>query len=312
MLTFEDGRLQSRDEEEESASILDKIESLSGPDETFAEYIAQHPLPEDQKQAIIGYVEGFNAADHHDISTLSLGLQQAAEEASRRRPPLSHQRRLRPPPPVPRAKVHRSRRQPRPQHPRRAHRLDPKPRPHRSPAQRPTHHLRSRAKPSSPCPSVSSSKTPSPSAPLPNALHEANRLRMGHVRRFTLVFREKFWTHSESTALSEKSALSQKLATLSFLFSFASMPPVWWTPHPAPGNTLTGWVGGPRSEAFANFTPDQLGEAAAKPSPKSSPSMPPTSAISSSAATRTTGSTTPSQSEPTATSPPEPSTPAPG
>jgi monoamine oxidase len=48
----------------------------------------------------------------------------------------------------------------------------------------------------------------------------------------------------------------------SFLFAFASMPPVWWTPHPAPGNTLTGWVGGPRSEALANVTAAQLGELA--------------------------------------------------
>jgi monoamine oxidase len=40
------------------------------------------------------------------------------------------------------------------------------------------------------------------------------------------------------------------------------MPPVWWTPHPGPGNTLTGWVGGPRSEAIANLTAAQLGELA--------------------------------------------------
>jgi monoamine oxidase len=49
---------------------------------------------------------------------------------------------------------------------------------------------------------------------------------------------------------------------LSFLFAFASMPPVWWTAHPEPSNILTGWVGGPRCEALANLTPAQLGELA--------------------------------------------------
>src|SRR6185437_13347714 len=31
--------------------------------------------------------------------------------------------------------------------------------------------------------------------PTPDALHEANRLRMGNARRFTLIFREPFWKH---------------------------------------------------------------------------------------------------------------------
>src|SRR5690242_3911708 len=51
MLTFEDGRLQSRDEEEEATPILEKIDPLTGPDLTFAEYLAQHPMPDDQRRA---------------------------------------------------------------------------------------------------------------------------------------------------------------------------------------------------------------------------------------------------------------------
>lgn len=77
---------------------------------------------------------------------------------------------------------------------------------------------------------------------------------MGNALRFTLIFRDRFWKHLHPAPLKE----------LSFLLSFASMPPVWWTPYPTPSNTLTGWVGGPRSAAFANFTPDQLAEAACK------------------------------------------------
>ena len=78
---------------------------------------------------------------------------------------------------------------------------------------------------------------------------------MGHACRFTLLFRDKFWA---APPASQPPAPGD----FSFLFAFASMPPVWWTPYPAPGNTLTGWVGGPRSEALANLTPAQFGELA--------------------------------------------------
>ena len=75
---------------------------------------------------------------------------------------------------------------------------------------------------------------------------------MGHALRFTLVFREPFWKNLNPDALK----------ALSFLFSFTAMPPVWWTAHPAESNSLTGWVGGPRSEFLARFTPSQLAEIA--------------------------------------------------
>ena len=65
---------------------------------------------------------------------------------------------------------------------------------------------------------------------------------MGHARRFTLLFKERFWQH-----LPPQPALHE----LSFLFAFSEMPPVWWTPHPEPSNTVTGWIGGPRSAALA-------------------------------------------------------------
>ena len=46
---------------------------------------------------------------------------------------------------------------------------------------------------------------------------------------------------------------------MSFLFSFSEMPPVWWTPHPEASNSITGWVGGPRSEALAGMGAEELG-----------------------------------------------------
>jgi monoamine oxidase len=257
MLAFEDGRLQSRDEEEESTPILDKLESLSEPDQTFAGYLAQHPLPEDQNQAVIGYVEGFNAADHRIISTHSLGLQQAAEEAIEgdrlfrirdgydRLPQFLAQKFT-----AAGGNLHLNTL---------VERIDWTPNHVRFEAQangQPVLFEAAQALITLPLGVLQQNSVAF--SPTPDALHEANRLRMGQVRRFTLHFREKFWATLKPTAL------SQKLETLSFLFSFSSMPPVWWTPHPAPGNTLTGWVGGPRSTALANLTAVELGEAACK------------------------------------------------
>jgi monoamine oxidase len=251
MLAYEDGRLQSRDEEAESSPILEKIESSTGPDETFADYLAQHPIPEDQKQTVIGYVEGFNAADHRVISTLSLGLQQAAEEATEgdrlfrikegydRLPQFLAQKFTEANGTLALNTL--------------VERIDWTPNHVRIEAQtngRPITFEASQAVIALPLGVLQQNSVAF--SPTPDALHEATRLRMGQVRRFTLLFRQPFWKQLQPADLRE----------LSFLFSFASMPPVWWTPHPAPSNTLTGWVGGPRSAALANLTPDQLGEAA--------------------------------------------------
>jgi len=73
---------------------------------------------------------------------------------------------------------------------------------------------------------------------------------MGQVCRFTLLFREQFWR-----SLSPQPGLSE----MSFLFSFSEMPPVWWTPHPKTSNSITGWVGGPRSQALAGMDVEELG-----------------------------------------------------
>jgi monoamine oxidase len=86
--------------------------------------------------------------------------------------------------------------------------------------------------------------------PRPDAiLQAASLLRMGQARRFTLLFRERFW---------EKLPPRHALEQLSFLFAFSEMPPVWWTPHPERSNTITGWVGGPRSSMLAELNQHQL------------------------------------------------------
>jgi monoamine oxidase len=250
-LAFEDGQLKNRDDNQEANEALEKLENWTKPDLTFANYLAQHTLPDHLRQTAIGYVEGFNAADHRIIGVASLALQQAAEDA------------------IEGDRLFRLR-----------HGYDQLPqylaqkftqasgrllfntlveridwshghvRVEANTNGQPTHFEASQA-----VITLSLGVLQQKSVafvPTPDALHEAARLRMGHARRFTLLFRERFWTHLEPAALNE----------LSFLFSFISTPPVWWTAHPAQSNTLTGWIGGPRSEALANLTPTQLGEAA--------------------------------------------------
>jgi monoamine oxidase len=94
-------------------------------------------------------------------------------------------------------------------------------------------------------------------APEPSAIAQARRLAMGHVVRFTMVFRERWWLESPAVV---KDAAQR----LSFLFNLRGVPTVWWTPHPEREQfpTLTGWVGGPRSEALLGLSADQLGDRA--------------------------------------------------
>jgi monoamine oxidase len=252
-LVYEDARLQSRDEQQESSTVLDKLEGWTRPDLSFADFLDHEQVPADHRQSLIGYVEGFNAADHHIISAVSLGLQQAAEEE------IEGDRLFR----------LRAGYDQLPQFLAQkftdaggslllntlVERIDWTPdhvRIEASSNGKPIHLEAQQAVIALPLGVLQQQSVAF--SPVPTPIHEAHRLRMGHVRRFTLLLRERFWTQLQPAALNE----------LSFLFSFSSMPPVWWTRHPAPGNTLTGWVGGPRSEAFANFTPAQLGEAACK------------------------------------------------
>jgi monoamine oxidase len=250
-LSFEDGRLQTHNRQEDSIDVLEKLESWSKPDIPFAEYLKQHPLPEDQRYSAIGYVEGFNAADHRIIGVASLALQQAAEDATEgdRLFRIRHGYDLLPQFLAEKftaagGTLHLNTL---------VERIDWNPNHVRIEAQtttgpqsRPAQFEAAQAIIALPLGVLQQNSVTF--VPTPDPIHEAHRLRMGHVRRFTLVFREPFWKQSHPD--------------LHFLLSFATIPPVWWTPHPIPSNTLTGWVGGPRSEAFANYTSDQLAEAA--------------------------------------------------
>ena len=88
--------------------------------------------------------------------------------------------------------------------------------------------------------------------PVPVPLIASNQLEMGPVRRFTLLFRERWWADHQDI----------QLPAMSFLFAHDAMPPVWWTAHPWETRTLTGWIGGPRSTAFDQCTREQIGDLA--------------------------------------------------
>jgi monoamine oxidase len=246
-ICFEDGALnQCGSEMEEIFEPLEKLEHFDGPDISFAEYLDREKVPEEDRDRMIGYVEGFNAADHRVVSAASLGAQQKAEDASEgdriyrlrggydqlpaylSRRIVEHNGKVQTGAPV--KSIH----------------------------WQPGHvEIVTDAASCQAAKAVvtlplgvlqSGSVIISPKPDL--ALTAASRLRMGQVCRFTLLFHEPFWK-----SISPQPGLSE----MSFLFSFSEMPPVWWTPHPETSNSITGWVGGPRSQALASMNAEELG-----------------------------------------------------
>ena len=248
-LSFHDGALHTDGEIDDTFEPLADLKNFDGPDLSFAEYLNRKPLPPEQRGALIGYIEGFNAADHRQISTASLAVQQQAEDAvdgDRLYHVVGGYDQL-------------------------AHYLAG-----RITARRGSIRLGERAREirwrsgrvtvltgndsftapqaviAVPLGVLQSERiliSPRPDA----ALAAAADLRMGSVCRFTLLFRKRFWA-----GLAPQPDLNE----LSFLFSYDQMPPVWWTPHPEPGNAITGWIGGPRSIALATLEPRALGRLA--------------------------------------------------
>jgi monoamine oxidase len=225
---------------------LEKLEHFDGPDITFAEYLDREKIPEEERGRLIGYVEGFNAADYRVISAASLGAQQKAEDASdgdriyRLRggydqlPAYLERRiaeyggRVLTGEPVKEIRW-------------KAGRIEVA-------TDATTFHAKKAVVTLPVAVLQGGSVAISPEPAL--VLNAASRLRMGQVCRFTLIFREQFWkTLPPHPELSE----------MSFLYSFSEMPPVWWTPHPEASNSITGWVGGPRSKALARMGTEELG-----------------------------------------------------
>ncbi|HTH54357.1 MAG TPA: NAD(P)/FAD-dependent oxidoreductase [Edaphobacter sp.] len=245
---FQNGVLKSCHEEERSFHLLEGLEDFHGPDMSFAEYAATLKASEAQRTSILTFVEGFNAADANQISAAALGVQQKAEDSIQGD---------------------------------QAFYL-------RGGYDRIAQYLASRIVDgkgsillNTPAQEIRwhpgsvtvTTKNQSFSAariivtiplgvlqagtlaihPRPDAiLQAASQLRMGYAVRFTLHFREPFWTRPRRVWQKD----------LSFLFSFEEIPPVWWTTHPHPSALLTGWIGGPRCAELASLTSDEIAERA--------------------------------------------------
>jgi monoamine oxidase len=85
---------------------------------------------------------------------------------------------------------------------------------------------------------------------LPTAVREkaaaSAHVGFGNVIKMVLRFGTCWWSEKRPD-----------LADLTFLLSDATIP-VWWTQSPAKQPVLTGWCGGPRTEAMAHLLEDEL------------------------------------------------------
>lgn len=246
-----DGKLKKCDELGEMFKFLSGLEKWKGADIAFADYPALENLAPEKRDEVINYVESFNAADYRQIGVHSLAVQQQAEEEigsdqvfrireGYDRIPEFLARKVREAGgrielsrPVEKIEWDRGR-------------------------------VQVSARDGGEMAQFSAEKAiiALPLGvlqqlgvvfdPVPTALIAANQLAMGPVRRFTLLFRERWWAEHEKV----------KLPRMSFLFAHDAMPPVWWTAHPWETRTLTGWIGGQRSAAFEQCTREQVGDMA--------------------------------------------------
>jgi monoamine oxidase len=87
---------------------------------------------------------------------------------------------------------------------------------------------------------------------LPTAAREkaaaSAHIGFGNVIKMVLRFERRWWSHKRPD-----------LADLTFLLSDATIP-VWWTQSPAEQPVLTGWCGGPKTEAMVHLVNDKLVE----------------------------------------------------
>jgi len=256
------GRGLGEEEGEQESELFQPLAGLADlpedEDVSFAEWLVTSDVPQWQREALTGYVEGFNAADAERISARSLGIQQRAEEDSEgdRAWHLPGGYAALPEYVAERVRsaggeirlgcivdaVHWRRGQ----------------------VVLTTREGTLRASQcilTLPLGVLQAANAGTRGSvriePEPRALFEARSLAMGQVMRFTLLFRQRWWAEASG---------NQAVQTMSFLFTPARTPPVWWTrrPETEPVPTLVGWSGGPRSAALRGLTDEQLGEHACR------------------------------------------------
>ena len=252
-----DGSVEEDDPQD--AGMFETLEELrdhEGPDVSFAEYLKSRPMDAGERAAVIGYVEGFNAADAQVIGIKGLAAQQAAEDAidgdriwhvcggymqlaeylAARVQELGGE--------ILQGQAVRS--------------VEWEAGRVRVETDGGVSFAAPKCVVTLPlCVVQRANRGGMTFRPEPVPVVVSRRLEVGKVVRFSMVFRRRWW---EDAAVAIP---REKLAALSFMFTFGELPPVWWTPYPEPGRAvLTGWVGGPRSAALSGQTAAQLAAAA--------------------------------------------------
>jgi monoamine oxidase len=235
---------------EDDFNLIDALKSWEPKDISFKEYIEQTDASEESRQRVIGYVEGFNAADSRIIGVASLGKQQAAEDAIEgdrlfrlrdgyARLPEFLEAQIR----KANGQVFLSIR---------AERVIWTPGMVTVECSTPGGSLKFRARsavitlPLGVLQSGSVQFLPEPT----ETRLAIDEMRMGNAWRTVLLFRDRFWANLEGQA--------GKLSELSFLYSFGTNPPAWWTPAPEKTPALTAWAGGPRADLLSKQTAVEL------------------------------------------------------
>jgi monoamine oxidase len=241
-------------EDEEPSALLERMTEWSEfhphRDMTFAEYLAQEGVSAEEAAGAIGYVEGFNAADHRVIGVQSLAMQQRAEdeiEGDRvfhiKGGYLAFTRAMEAKARERGAAIYFG---------------------HKTTKMIWSHgrvyvlhengeSVEARAAVITLPLGVLQARDvvfePAPEA----ILQQADRMRMGHVCRISLVFDGRFWAEQD-----------RDLEKLSFLFPEGRRVhegarfEVFWTPHPSLEPVMTAWVGGPAADAFAKMSAEEV------------------------------------------------------
>ena len=250
-ICHKNGKLKKCDEQGEMFEFLNGLEDWMGPDLSFADYPPLQNLSPEKREEVINYVQSFNAADYRQIGVHALAVQQHAEKET------GSDRFFRVKggydllPEFVAGKVREA-----------GGRIELSRNVERIEWQRGRVQIFVRDSGELAQYSAEQAVIALPLGvlqhlgvifdPVPTPLIASNQLAMGPVRRFTLMFRERWWAEHEDV----------KLPAMSFLFAHDAMPPVWWTAHPWETRTLTGWIGGPRSAAFDQCTREQIGDIA--------------------------------------------------
>jgi monoamine oxidase len=253
LMRAEDGKLVGRDWEDDEEEPVERLKDFTGPDCSFVEYLERSGVAREDWGEELGYVEGFNAADAREASALALGKQQRAEDEIQgdrvwklkggygelvehlRKKVVEAGGEIRLAARVVRVewKAMREGRE----------------------------GGAKNAKVWTAGGEVFEARACVVTVPLgvlqagtikfvpevPRVMEAASRMRMGQVCRFTMVFGKRLWPER-----------------MSFLLAREAMPGVWWTSRPAEEKTLTGWVGGPRSEALLGLPARELRERAVR------------------------------------------------